>query len=761
MKMLEPVRLRILAVVMVLMACCGDRAVAIAQIAPSPAPSPGIDLIFLIDQSGSMWHDPRYPSGPNDRWGHRIVAAHDTIERLAEDAESGQAVHRVTVIDFATIATVALDTYEIRRQPGQPGAALSQARMMATKYVAERKDPRNVFTDTAAAFRLAATALQKFGPAPANRRRVLILITDGRPYVDSGNPDRMLETQRRDIQSSIDGLKKLGVHISVLGLSDATDYWNSSKNGLRDGEYWEKATGGNATLAQHAFPDLHQIIGGLLDPWLASKSVVVSGDTVIIPPFLRRAVFSAVFDQPDAPLDIYDPSGRLVRTPPANPGARLRRIAIANPTAGIWRIVRQTGFSYFIRLETQPPGVERLEPLGLAALQTTTKLTLRLTGDGGAPMAVAAPDIVAATVTIVSPSGGATARPLAVLADGALTTDWLPAEGGRHDLRVSLQARHAGSTVDVFAGTGAGAQATVEVSTQRPVFLALVAPDPSVTITTYGGTPTVDTEFGLVEPDGKPLSPADVGLSDPTAFLSLQTIDPAGLAIGTPIAATFDKTTGHWRIPVPVAIAWSAGEGWWGPAQVRLRAQPATLQLAGDRVLDSLRLPKGSEHLRLAADPWTVGPIAVALPFALLVLACLVLGALSLAAIAGLLLRGIPAAIIHARDTGSGRRLEISVYDPVADPFRQSARTIPVGGRSRVCADRSIVLQVAGVPTTLPTFRFIRDLADTRTPTGELRYRWPKDTRDRTMRLRAGEAVRQLMGNDASQCVVSLNVRKI
>ena len=68
--------------------------------------SSGIDVVIIIDQSGSMWGiGPSFTE--NDRWDHRIGQAKNIIYRLVEHAQDSSFIHRVSVIDMGDKASLA------------------------------------------------------------------------------------------------------------------------------------------------------------------------------------------------------------------------------------------------------------------------------------------------------------------------------------------------------------------------------------------------------------------------------------------------------------------------------------------------------------------------------------------------------------------------------------------------------------------------------------------------------------------------------
>lgn len=725
--------------------------------AASARTGPGIDLIFVIDHSGSMWRHPKYPSGPNDRDGHRVGAVRETIERLAQDAEAGRDAHTISVIDYNSRVYTVLDGVELSRVGGQPGAAINRARSEAAR-VADRRELAHPFTDTAAAFRAALDTARKLGAASPRRQRLAILITDGRPYVDgAGNYATMLHQQRDSLRRSIADLAGLGFESWIVGINDADNYWSDARYGQPDGEFWAQATGNRARLALHAFPDIAKLVGDILDGKLGVRGTLVAGDTVEVPPFRRRAVFTVTADRPGAPLDVTDPRGRLWAANP-QPDRTASRIIVPDPVPGTYRIARQTGFSYVIRLELDPPGVERVEPAGLAPLLVLSRLVLRLTGDGGGPLPVTPADVASVHLTATGPSGTPQVLPATVLPDGRIAADWTASEPGVHALALNMTMHRGGVAADLFDGAGSP-PLSVEVSSKRPVFLTLDAPHPVETTSLLWPPPAVRTVFGLAGADGRAITAAEAGIVDPGTFLKMQRVDEVGAPYGPEIPAAFDGH-GHWTASLPLDPAWSGGEGWWTPAAARLRVIPAGTALGRDHELDSLRLPPEAADRRVGADRWTVGPLTAAVPGWLAGLTAATLVLLLLAAFAGLLVLALPGVIVRSRDTAAGRRLQVTLHDPLADPLRARARKLAVHGRHTTRSDRNMVLEVAGTTVTLPRFRFVRDLSATRTAAGTVVYRWPSDRKSRRLRLRAGEPPRPFPGHPNSQYVIGLDQLK-
>ena len=130
-----------------------------AQSATTPAAGfSGLDVTILLDQSGSMWQNPR-----NDRYAHRIGQSKNLIYRLAEHVEGTPLVHRLSVIDFGDTASVSLSNHVMRYNPSDPGSALRDTKAVIERVVIERP-LRN--TNTADAHAPRPEGIRKDGCGP-------------------------------------------------------------------------------------------------------------------------------------------------------------------------------------------------------------------------------------------------------------------------------------------------------------------------------------------------------------------------------------------------------------------------------------------------------------------------------------------------------------------------------------------------------------------------------------------------------------------
>ena len=158
----------------------------------------GVDLIFLIDQSASMgglaYGGADHPEA-NDRLGLRFTAPRDAIAWLGEsylalgtpgDPQKGS---HAAVVYFGDTAEVASGWQTIA--PASKEAWEAQYAAIGAGLSPETLGPRNLGkTNFLAAFAQAAELFQQLpSDLPGERKRLIILITDGLPYTGLGPPN--------------------------------------------------------------------------------------------------------------------------------------------------------------------------------------------------------------------------------------------------------------------------------------------------------------------------------------------------------------------------------------------------------------------------------------------------------------------------------------------------------------------------------------------------------------------------------------------
>jgi len=695
----------------------------------------GLDVVILVDQSGSMWG-----KLPNDKWGHRIGQTKNIIYRLAEHVEESSFVHRVSVVDFGDAATPAfLSPLVLRYDPKDPGGALRGAKALVERYVTAKS---LLNTNTPEAMEVGLKEFERMASEEPRdgRRRVMLIITDGRPDL----PGRAtLPNLQKQAEGSAEALKRAGAGIWVVGLNDASNYWNEG-----DGDFWERIVGtGHARLAETASTNISTLVQAIVNEWLEVGGTLV-GREYECPPYLRRIIFNINFGLPRTPVTVTDPAGRDIPLSSggssSSPGT-FARFIVDDPPPGTYKINQDPSRSYTNFVETFSPHIKRLSPAAATSIETEARLVFHATDAQGRPLEVLPAWPINSTVVATSPAGGDEEVRATFKGEGKFEAKWKPSALGIYRLRLKgLVTLKDGSTFDVFGSNAHAYGEELEVNNSRPYFLQMVSPDPTDALRVMPGQGESRIEFALLDAKKEQVAdPASV-VKDPSTWLTSQLIDKSGVSVAAPVPLRL-TATGTFETAVPVSLDWKDGEGWWSPGELYLRIAAQPERMGGDNFLDSIMLPEAAESRRVGDDPLTVGAIDVLYSRWVLWGALLVLLLIVILAVLFLLRRVLPNLVMWWVDTSRRRLVQLNVYDGDTDPAGDSAKKYPAGHWREFNYDRQLSVSVNGEDLVATQFRVKRTLSpdDVR---AEVEYSWQNDpqkkvyksivTKNRVERLR-------------------------
>lgn len=708
----------------------------------------GLDVIILIDQSGSMYGVGSRGTG-NDKHNHRIGQAKNIVYRLAEHVEGTSLVHRVSVIEFGSKADVVFPSQlRLSFDPGDPGRALRETKTVVERYLM----PKNLGdTNTPEAVALGKQELEKMEASEAlvDRRRVMLILTDGRPDLPGV---KTLDVLRSEVNTQIDALKSKGVGIWVIGLNDAQNYWNEG-----DGEFWEKATGpGRARLAETSSTSISALVQEIVNEWLGVKGLSI-GKEYECPPYLRRIIFNINFGMPRAPIGVTGPKGNAIPLSSggvsSTPGT-FARFIVDDPEPGIYTINQDPSRSYTNFVEPFSPNIKRLTPGAKTSRETEARIVFQATSSSGEPLEILPDWPIKASLLVTSPSGATQEIPATFEGEGKFQAKWKPSDQGLHRVRLKgIVVLKSGAPFDVFGSDAHSYDDRLEVDNSRPYWLQMTSPDPAgLRVMPWSRSTAV--EFSLLDSKKEKVSNLESIVKDPASWLSLQVVDKSGVPLTTPVAL-IPNSSGSFVASVPVQLNWKNGEGWWmaGGMNLRVIAQPN--RIASESFLDSIALPEEFEDKRVSGDPLTVGPIDVNYSRLIFIPVLLVLIGVPLF----LGWRLLPNGLIWWADSRRRRTVELKIYDGNNDPNGDYARRIPATSRHTLNYDRKLTLQVNGQDILARKFRVKRDLAPD-VVSATLEYSWQNDADARTYTtiLIKGKAQR-LKGLTSGDILASLDIQ--
>lgn len=340
---------------------------------------PGIDLIILLDQSGSMstFAEGVPPADPDNR---RVDAARYLMQYLAFDNNliNPQRVNRVAVIGFGTRADL---TVGLTRLDSQENLERAQSQVRGTNLG---------WTSFISAFRM----VREVFPPPTDveledgrRQRIIVLITDGGPFDPR---EWTYEQYFSEIEEFY--LNELGWEnypLYVVGIDDTNVYWGDT------GAQWNRIASPNPLEEQRAFRvrDVNELNTKIIDflcPFLGQTGVdrdcrIRELGYHFVEPYAYRATFSFFKYRDDAEIALIRPDeSTAVSTSPKDPDlieylggpdTREELYVFDNPIAGCWK-AEQTGegrvdvhtevvFQNFLQLTSVSGPHSQLMPLSL------------------------------------------------------------------------------------------------------------------------------------------------------------------------------------------------------------------------------------------------------------------------------------------------------------------------------------------------------------------------------------------------------------
>jgi hypothetical protein len=728
----------------------------------------GLDVVFLIDQSGSMsgslLGSKAHPH-PNDGTGQRISAVQNAIIRFAEEVEGTPLAHRFSVIEFGSYnrLNVPLSDKTQSYNPAQPGAAKRDSERWA-----QILRPKHLgYTDTPGAMRAAITEFQHWQTAglSGTRERKLLLITDGKPCA-SGPRGRCkpLWKMRTEIKRHARTLKQMGVDIWVIGLNDSDNYWDQG-----DGVFWQRVAGRDknghhkARLTYTAFPGITNRTQYIIDDWLNLTSLPLRTEEYHIRPYLKRVVFNINANKPGATLQIEYPNGLLKSVAVSRTSRRGNytvRHVLENPAPGPYKLKKAPNSVYSIHVEEELASLTFLSPI-IAKKNDQTRVVFQVMQMGGPLQELPGWPInktVEAKVLITAPSGKQQNLPAKFEGNGKFVAVWTPTEENQHQIgfeaKLKVQVDNKGTIkkydlIDNIAARHAG-KITVDPPTP-PLWLRLENPQPQTGLKIYPWTDKAPIKISLYE-GNKRVTTLENLVKNPETWLRLEKMDKSGKKSGKPLLEKPLKVeNGYFVDQLPIQLNNKInGEGWWYPSKLHLQVVAEPNRLPEGRELNGIWLPREVEDKRLNANPMTVADIDILYHWLLHVLIVVLLLLILVWLVVFYLWP-----ILKIRSEDKGHTVNLLIYDGMDDPGAVAAKKLPITGKTGLKYDGQIRLPTEeGKTMTAEYFRIKRD-PNPNAPQVTVRYRWQGEQKTHIMML-SGRFCKNLEGLPSGNYMIAL-----
>jgi hypothetical protein len=377
----------------------------------------GHEVIFIVDQSGSMLkaHGPNGTWAPNDPLGNRVEAimqAFETVQSLVDGNQSTGVSHHLRVIEFGSTARSRPDlaisiSYDPSRPPGQIESVKNKIWSGLLGYGMGN-------TDTKAAFQEAQKLVNTIGGTPPDRIHI-ILITDGRPYVEGSSTD-IGSPYQQELDRLLNDLRQHAT-LDVIGVTGngLDQYWPTW------GPYWTKVSAGRAYAgAQGTEISMH--VDRILRERLGLPAQGVASNPYYCPPYLRSITFNVFRNQRGGRAQIKDALGRVIV--PGLPGVTFvnevtyDRITVEDPPPGLWELDRQ---SSRITVDLLYKQVTRLDPKSVVNAHIPNQFRYKVISDRQQPFQPLSNYPVQAVAQVTQPNGHQTNLPLAYDGQGVFS----------------------------------------------------------------------------------------------------------------------------------------------------------------------------------------------------------------------------------------------------------------------------------------------------------------------------------------------------
>jgi hypothetical protein len=303
-----------------------------------------LQVVFIIDQSGSMFGTADLaPSDPESFREFGVAQAIDILSTLRYQSYPSATI-RVAAVDFG-------DTVALRLPWTVLDAKNSESNRLLISEIMTTRGTRTESlgnTNFIAALQGAASLFSQVSePSSGCPRRAVVLITDGQP---AGPTITDEASHFAELTGFIDRYMSPSDHeLFVIGLDAENRYWRDIAG------YWARLVGTESrtrqvTGAPEMTSQMLQIVRTVTDALVTSGGSVeplcLNDADVVVPPFVQQLRFTLVKnDRTRDRLQVFDGSGREVSALRGDVDVRMegetepiQTITVQAPEPGLWRV---------------------------------------------------------------------------------------------------------------------------------------------------------------------------------------------------------------------------------------------------------------------------------------------------------------------------------------------------------------------------------------------------------------------------------------
>ncbi|HOG45301.1 MAG TPA: VWA domain-containing protein, partial [Anaerolineae bacterium] len=404
---------------------------------------PDLDIVLVIDESGSLWelNDPPDSNTGNPGW--RIVMANMFGDLLGVDQSGAQ--HRLAIVTFGTEAKLAQPLTAIQNQRSRDEIKQSLAKAHTNMG----------WTAIPKALDVALDELEARGRTGANAKQAIVFLSDGRCELHESMTKA--ETALCNQEARLLMERAQAAHCPIYTIAFTSAAFKSDAGNEIYKNLWQEIA--NTTQGLYFEPERPET--GLLDAYtnIIRHLFGLSGQDVPPPveapieltyearPNLLQVIFTIIKYNKDITTTIIRPDGSVVRS--GDPGVEISSSAqtdsysIMRPPAGRWT-VRLSGSGKVTFVDIPIPITARVEPLAPGATHPLGKpmdIVARVVDAEMVPQQLS--DL---TLVIKAPGGATVAVPIA--RDGEFYRARLEDTSARGTYVLTYNGEHKGAPVE-------------------------------------------------------------------------------------------------------------------------------------------------------------------------------------------------------------------------------------------------------------------------------------------------------------------------
>jgi len=445
----------------------------------------GLDVLFLVDQSGSMGGSQFKSTGTsnaNDPLGLRFQAVQYAFQALNNyrSLVPSRTAFQMGVINFGDTSEVALPWTSI-----DPNAQnwVQQQQQIVNQLSQDRFGYRNLGnTNFMAAYREAQTMINQLPPAPngAKHLRAIIILTDGSPCVPAEFQVKSCNDQRDWLQHMNNVLQFTSAsfptpdyRLYVIALTDRFSFWPRLE------PIWTQVVGATGSAqriqrSEEVGPSFLKILLSLVKAVsganksqdLVGVQLAIKGkDAAIdVPPYHKAMRVTLFKTRPESTVTLVDPAGNTLAATSSQVkitglGSAIEAWTVADPVPGNWKVsVSKDGDLLDAYLDLIRVSWNLDAPSALTTRHATVPLAMRVLNSSDQPLPAYADARFALKVeaSVRAPDGAVQQVTLQQSAPGVYTANVVPEQEGAYEIDLVATTQNLdGSTMTVVNQKGA------------------------------------------------------------------------------------------------------------------------------------------------------------------------------------------------------------------------------------------------------------------------------------------------------------------